>query len=607
MIYNPLKLVKALFNKPAINLSSVLNAATSALTGKDLFGFMWRSKQHSTDTSLSLSAVYCAVNLYTGAIGSLPRTVYKLNSEGIVDKQLNTSDHPAVKIFLHYANPNYTADDFIVDITNDMLFDGNYYALREFDSQARTLRVHYIHPSRIPRGNIFRATGKEKLSTGNIAITGELLYRIETGDRAKESDPEYMLLPKNMIVHLKGNIPDKANNRSFGIIEKAARSFSMYENSEEFGVHFFKHGHKNQTFLTTDQRLTADVIKRVEGFFESNPNSAIEDAFKTRILELGLKPINAAIPLAQLQFIETRAFSVEDVGRWFSVPPLLLHSNMGNTGGVTDVVQLMHLFIQTGLHPLINRIRNQLKSELLPLSSQIQYSFEFNLIYLFRTVINEFSQALRNFFEIGVMDRTEIANLLGMKVNPKDKNNTLRYVPTNLMTVEHSLALRDKAKLSNNLLEEQIKTAELDNENYTSPADLLKAKSEADKPDPQDKSPDQPNIDKKIRTAKNALLATLVGLQNYEIKVLNQKLAKSKEPKDLINSIKEFYTNDKFLGTLTNGLHEWEEHIKEWLPFESLNDLINEWHIHSIHNLTLSDDPVENVIKYHTKLNMSIK
>ena len=607
MIYNPFKLIKTIFNKPAINLSSVLNSATSALTGKDLFGFMWRSKQHSSDSSLTLSAVYCAVNLYTGAIGSLPRTVYKLNSEGIVDKQLNTSDHPAVKIFLHYANPNYTADDFITDITNDILLDGNYYALREFDSQLRTLRVHYIHPSRIPRGNIFRATGKEKLSTGDIPAIGSLIYRIETGERSKESNPEYMLLPKDMIIHLKGNIPDKTNNRSYGIVEKAVRSFSMYENSEEFGVHFFKNGHKNQTFLTTEQRLSADVLKRVEGFFESNPNHSIEDAFKTRILELGLKPINAAIPLAQLQFIETRAFSVEDVGRWFSIPPLLLHSNMGNSGGVTDVAQLIHLFIQTGLHPLINRIRNQLKSELLPLSSQIQYSFEFNLIYLFRTVINEFSQALRNFFEIGVMDRTEIANLLGMKVNPKDKNNTLRYVPTNLMTVEHSLALRDKAQLSNNLLEEQIKTAELDNENYTSPADLQKAKTEADKPDPQDKSPDQPNIDKKIRTAKNALLATFVGLQNYEIKVLNQKLSKSKEPEELKTSIKEFYTNDKFLGTLTNGLHEWEEHIKEWLPFESLNDLINEWHIHSIHNLTLSGDPVENVIKYHTKLNMSIK
>ena len=80
-----------------------------------------------------------------------------------------------------------------------------------------------------------------------------------------------------------------------------------------------------------------EVLKRIEGFFESNPNAPMEDAFKTRILEQGLKPINVNIPMQQLQFIETRAFSVEDVARWFNVPPALLHSHMGSTSSSSDI------------------------------------------------------------------------------------------------------------------------------------------------------------------------------------------------------------------------------------------------------------------------------
>ena len=561
---------------------AVHNASTSALTGRDLFSFMWRSKQHSADSSLRLSAVYCALNLYTGSIGSLPRTVNQLDAfTGKPTKQLTTADHPAVKIFLHYANPEYTSDDMLRDMINDRILWGNYYAIREFDSQGRTFRIHYVHPSRIPRGNIFYAEGNEQLSTNEPARKGTLLYRIETGSVKEDSKPSYMLLPREFMFHVQSDIPDKPNHRGFGIIENAGRSFNMYENSEEFGVHFYKHGHKNQTYLTTEQRLAPDVLKRVESFFSENPDAAMEDAFRTRILEQNLKPINLAIPMAQLQFIETRAFSVEDVARWFNVPTALLHSHMGTAGSGDDVSKLIHLFIQTGLHPFISSLGKQIRNELLPLGSQRQYSFEFNLIYLFRTIINEFSQALRNFFEIGVMDRTEIANLLGMQIDPQDKNNALRYVPANLMTVEHSIALRDKALLANDLLAESIRKATLDNDNYMSPketAELNKpaAPPDGSEPDSQDQSPDDHNLDKKIRVAKNAFNAVVTGLQAYERKVYDQKREKYSDDTEFVASMIDFY-DGKFKETLTNSFREWEPILSDVSPFATVADLTTSW------------------------------
>ena len=252
-----MNLFKIFSRRPSFNISDVLNAATSALSGRDLYSFMFRARKHTAESSLSLSAVYCALNLYTGSIGSLPRTVNRIDvTTGKPDKKLGTADHPAVKIFLHYANPEYSADAMLRDMIYDRLMYGNYYALREFDSQGRTFRIHYIHPTRVPRGNIYYSDGTEVLSTGSPARKGTLLYRIETGNTHEDSKPEAILLPKEYIVHLQSDISDKPNHRGFGIVENAARSFNMYENSEEFGVHFYKNGHKNGTYLTTEQRVS---------------------------------------------------------------------------------------------------------------------------------------------------------------------------------------------------------------------------------------------------------------------------------------------------------------------------------------------------------------
>jgi len=579
-----MNLFKIFSRRPAFNMSAVLNAATSALSGRDLYSFMFRSRRHTADSSLTLSAVYCALNLYIGSIGSLPRTVNRIDvTTGKPDRQLKTADHPAVKIFLHYANPEYSADDMLRDMINDRLMYGNYYAIREFDSQMRTFRIHYVHPTRVPRGNIFYADGTEVLSTGEPARKGTLVYRIETGNTREDSKSQGMLLPREWMFHIQSDIPDKPNHRGYGIIENASRSFSMYENSEEYGIHFYKNGHKNQTYLTTENRLAPDVLKRVESFFEDNPNAAMEDAFKTRVLEQGLKPVNVAIPMQQLQFIETRAFSVEDVARWFNAPTSLLHSHMGSKSSSDDVGQLIHLFIQTGLHPFISSLGRQIRNELLPLGSQLQYSFEFNLIYLFRTIINEFSQALRNFFEIGVMDRTEIANLLGMQVDPSDKNNSLRYVPANLMTVEHSIALKDKALLANEMMTQQVTKLTLDNENYMSPKETMElqatqAQAEADAKvpdDSQDKSPDDQNLDKKRRVTQNAFNAVVKGLQDYESKVRNQKSEKYSAD-ELEASMSEF-RKGKFTDTLFNTFNDWLPILNEVSPFSTLNDLVDAW------------------------------
>jgi HK97 family phage portal protein len=562
----------------------VTNAATSALTGMDLFKFMRREKNYNTiERGLQLSAVFCALNLYSSSVATLPRNVMAVDTvTGEATNKVTSVEgkHPAIRIFLAYANRGLSSDDMMTMISNDLLVDGNFYALRESDSQGRTFNIHYIHPSRIPKGNIYYATGKEKLDNGRVIGEGELVYRIETGTSTATNKPKAILVTRDEIVHLKSAIFDAEYNRGVGIIENAQRSFSFAENTEIYGSKFYEKGTNSQTFLSTEQTLGSGVIKELEGFFAKNPNAPLEEAFKTRIIDRGLKPINVTIPLGQLQFIETKAFAVEDIARWFAIPPELLHSRMGTGSSGMDMAELVNNYIQWGIGPFITRIGNQLRDELLPISSRLSYSFEFERIYLYRTVINEFSQAIRNLFEIGVLNRMQIGKLIGIHVDPKDKQNRQLYVPTNLMTVQHGMALEQKAETANELIAEQVKKAKLDNENYTSPKDMATLKSQQSptaSPDSKlmkddlDESPDQQNEDKKIRTAKNAFNAVVLGLEDYRVKVLTQKSEKYKDIELLANVMQ--WEKEKFYPLVQTNMVNWSDILSEMSSFNSIEDI----------------------------------
>jgi HK97 family phage portal protein len=561
----PVSKVQSLINTVA---DVVVNA--SALTWNNVWGTIKHEQMHSGNSyqALKLSAVKCALDIYTGMVGTVPRRMYALESG--TQKKLrivSTTDHPASRLFSHYFHPELQSDDALLMIVYDMLMDGNAYFVREPDVQGRTARLYYIHPTRIPRGNIFRSTaGQEKLTSGRMAAKGELLYRIDTGLSSRDVASEPLLLSKADIVHFKNKVMDTEHHRGVGFVEASELSRDLYRASEEFGWRFYTRGIATQMFLTTDNRLAPEVLKRVEANFTDDPNAPLESIFKTRVLEQGLKPVHMGIPFQHLQFIETRAFSVEDIARGLNIPPVLLHSYMGTKAGDVSMSEAIALFIQTGIGPLLSRIAQQFKTECLPLSSQMLFGFEFEHLYLYRTVIGEFTTALRNLFEIGMIDRQYGAGLLGMHIDPNDPANNLRYLPVNLMTVQHSLHLEEGADLNNNMLEKQIEMQKQTNEGMVSAEEhesvQKQAEAKSSNGDKMDKSPSKDNIDKRIRNAderiKNAFTNVINGLKQYETRVLDQK--KQSRPDDFETARTEFYAADgKFASMLNEQLDPWED------------------------------------------------
>lgn len=593
--------------KPTVDIGMISNAISSAfnaygqMTWKELFGNYKISEMKGDRGQLGLSAIFCAVNLYTGALTSLPRLTQRIDSAtGLPIRYVKTTDHPAARIWSHYASEEMYSDEMLKLMVYDILFnDGNFYALPEYDQQGRIARAYYIHPTRVPRGAIRRSTGGERLTSGRMTRPGEIIYHVsaEAGEIHHEEYSVAFTLAQDEIIHMKGMIPDSDYFRSQGVLENNARSAGLYDSSEEASSYFYRRGHTNQMFLSTDQKLSAPLKKEMEAIFngdERNKGLALEDVFKTRILEAGLKPVNVGITPEVMRFIETRAFAVEDVGRWFNIPPGLLHSLMG-TGGAPDYEKQMIAWIQGGLGQFMTNIERQFKYNFLPRSSQPLFSFTFDRLHLYKSVINEFSQALRNFFEIGVVNRVVVANLIGTHVDAEDKSNTQRHTPANILTVGHSKSIEQKAKKSLEVMDEQIAQMQQDREQSRK---MFKAQMDAaaaapagappapgkpsapagGKPQPQEKGQGDPKPNKSTSGAppkgstkpppgpsndldplpnsivRTALYNTLHGLHKYEARILEQK--KKSRPDDLLDAMNEWYP--KFAQTVREALEPWE-------------------------------------------------
>jgi HK97 family phage portal protein len=597
--------------KPRVDTTSIVNRledmvhnAVGRLSWHDIFGNFKESELRGDKSQLGLSAVYCALNMYLGAVIGLPRLTQRLDpATGLPLRYVKTTEHPAARIWNHYANDDMDSDELLKRIIYDMLYaDGNFYALPEYDQMGRISRCYYIHPTRVPRGNIRRSEGHEVLTIrGGVrrAIKGELIYLVMSGDTTDEA----VMLSARDIIHLKGPIPDSEYHRSMGILENNARSAGLYDSAEQMGEQFYRKGATNQMFLSTESKLDPKFQKEMEELFngEGVRGRSLEDLFTTRILSNGLKPVHVGMTPEVMKFIETRAFSVEDVARWFSIPPSLLHSVMG-TGGSEDSDKAMVLWIQTGLGNLLSNIERQFRNNFLPRASQTTFSFVFYRLHLYKTVINEFSQAIRNFFEIGALDRLAIADLIGIHLDPSDKSNTQRYVPANIITTNHSASLEKKAKTSLAVMDQQLIKMQQDLEQSAesfktsqeiaknppeSTSDDIPKEPPSDVPNPaEDKPPSEDNSDKKTRptvprldnVARTALYNVIKGLHDFETKVLKQKKESRPNLKEAMN---EWYP--KLKVTIRTAISPWNtvlETMREELLLREgheVEDFVDNW------------------------------
>jgi hypothetical protein len=120
------------------------------------------------------------------------------------------------------------------------------------------------------------------------------------------------------------------------------------------------------------------------------------------------------------QFLETRQFSVEEIARWYGVPPHLLQHLMRAT--FNNVEELGRNFVQYSLVPWLKIWEQCIWQKLLTPREQNRYFVEHNVDALQRGNIQSRTAAYASLINIGVMNRNEARKLENL--DPVDGGDT---------------------------------------------------------------------------------------------------------------------------------------------------------------------------------------
>ncbi|MBV7408196.1 phage portal protein [Maritimibacter sp. DP1N21-5] len=338
---------------------------------------------------MALATVWACTNLIAGTLASLPVEITRKGADG---RREVLGDHPLSRVLREAPNADQTALEFIEHQALAIELWGNGFARKIMGATDRVIGLEPLHPGKV---QVYRASD------------GALGYRW-TDDRGKQHQAG-----EREIVHLRGfgghplgGLSTLAFARnSFGLARQIDRSAAaMFENGmQPSGALTFKE------FLTAEQRQIAEtrLVERHLG---------ARNAGRPMILEGGVSWEPMMINPEDAQMLEARRFSVEEICRFFQVPPHMVgHTDKATSWG-SGLEQQMLGFLTFTLRVRIKRIETGLERQLLtPADRARGIGIKFNVEGLLRSdseARSEFyERALRN----GWMTINEVRALEGLE------------------------------------------------------------------------------------------------------------------------------------------------------------------------------------------------
>jgi HK97 family phage portal protein len=177
---------------------------------------------------------------------------------------------------------------------------------------------------------------------------------------------------------------------------------------EEFGSSFFKNGAKLSGVLSTERSLSETAIDRLKHSF-NNTYSQLSGSNQTAILEEGLTFKPVGISPDQAQFLASRTFSIQEIGRIWNIPNHMLGDN--SKSSFNNVEMQSQEFVTYSLLPYITRIENEMNNKLFRTSDLGRVFIKFNVGGLLRGNTKDRSEFYTKMITNGVMSINEVRAL----------------------------------------------------------------------------------------------------------------------------------------------------------------------------------------------------
>ncbi len=303
-------------------------------------------KSVSEKSSLQCLAVFACVRLLTETIASLPLFIYRRLEGGGKERD---PKHPLFAILHDSPNPLMTSMAYREALVGHIELWGNHYSYIERNNGGRVVGLWPLRPDHM--------ADIKRVDTYRL----EYLYRLPSG--------EPRILSQAEVLHIRGLSHDGIIG--YSPIQQAREAIGLAQAGEEYGARFFGNNSRPDGVLEAPGKIGDP--KRLKELWEE-AHRGLENAHRVAVLEEGVKWAAIGIPPKDAQFLELRAFQLNEIARLFRIPPHMVGDTEKSTSWGTGLEQQSIGFVTYSLVPRLVRIEQQLHKDLLtPAEAQIWF------------------------------------------------------------------------------------------------------------------------------------------------------------------------------------------------------------------------------------------
>jgi HK97 family phage portal protein len=291
----------------------------------------------SVDSAMQLATVWACVRLISETVATLPLFLYR---KGDKDSRTVAVDEPLYTVLHDSPHADFTAVEFWEGVVASLCLWGNAYAEKQYAAG----RLIGLEPLRCDLIEVVRDRN------------GARVYRYHDPKGRRE-------LSEDQVFHVRGF----GNGGDVGLspISFARHSLGTAKAADKTSAKMFANGIRPTGVLEMDQVLKPDQRQMVKDNIVA-PLAGSANAGGVFVLEAGMKFHAVTINPHDAEMLASRGFHVEEICRWFRVPPVMVGHGEKQTSWGTGVEQQMIGFLTFALRPYLTRIEQAIRRSLIP-------------------------------------------------------------------------------------------------------------------------------------------------------------------------------------------------------------------------------------------------
>jgi HK97 family phage portal protein len=358
-------------------------------------------------TALNYSAVWLAIMFISQTIASLPFQLYRADG----NNRVKASGHPSYKTIHKFPNPYMPAMTFWETIIAHAVSWGNGYAEKTFDILGNVKSLWPIPPNKCDP----------------VMRKGKLVYDVKV-------DGKILTLPRDRVLHIPGIGYD--GFKGYSVITMARESIGLGIAAENFGSLFFGQGAHPGMVAKHPGRLGAEAHEALEKSLQKN-YEGLGHAHRMMLLEEGMTLEKIGLPQKDSQYLETRQHQIEEIARWFNLPPHVLKDLTRAT--FSNIESQAQELVKYSLRPWMVRTEQHCDLQLLTPEVQGTHYHRWNAEGLLRGDSAARSEFYKSLWNMGAVSIDEIREKEDMNPLPDGKGK-VHFIPLNTTTLERAIA-----------------------------------------------------------------------------------------------------------------------------------------------------------------------